>query len=40
VRRAAHWVTQAGGGKGAAREVCDLILAAQDALPAEWQPAP
>lgn len=40
VRRAAHWVTQAGGGQGAAREVCDLILAAQDALPADWRPAP
>jgi 3-deoxy-D-manno-octulosonate 8-phosphate phosphatase (KDO 8-P phosphatase) len=40
VRRAAHWVTRAGGGQGGAREVCDLILAAQDALPADWQPAP
>ncbi|HET7687726.1 MAG TPA: HAD hydrolase family protein [Candidatus Macondimonas sp.] len=40
VRQAAHWVTQAGGGQGGAREVCDMILAAQDALPADWQPAP
>ena len=26
IRRQAHWITQLGGGKGAAREVCDLIL--------------
>jgi 3-deoxy-D-manno-octulosonate 8-phosphate phosphatase (KDO 8-P phosphatase) len=24
-----HWVTASGGGKGAVREICDLILAAQ-----------
>ena len=29
VRARAHYVSRAGGGKGAAREVCDLILAAQ-----------
>jgi 3-deoxy-D-manno-octulosonate 8-phosphate phosphatase (KDO 8-P phosphatase) len=29
VLRAAHWRTRAHGGRGAAREVCDLILAAQ-----------
>lgn len=29
VARAAHWQTRARGGEGAAREVCDLILAAQ-----------
>lgn len=29
VVRAAHWRTRAAGGDGAAREVCDLILAAQ-----------
>ena len=29
VMRAAHWRTRAAGGDGAAREVCDLILAAQ-----------
>ena len=29
VRARAHYVSQAGGGRGAAREVCDLILAAQ-----------
>src|SRR5260364_35405 len=38
VRACAHWVTQATGGHGAAREVCDLLLRAQhgcDTLPAE-----
>jgi 3-deoxy-D-manno-octulosonate 8-phosphate phosphatase (KDO 8-P phosphatase) len=29
VRERAHWVSHAGGGRGAAREFCDLILAAQ-----------
>jgi len=29
VRRATHWRTKAKGGRGAAREVCDLILAAR-----------
>ena len=29
VRRAAHYVTKAGGGHGAIREICDLILAAR-----------
>jgi 3-deoxy-D-manno-octulosonate 8-phosphate phosphatase (KDO 8-P phosphatase) len=29
VRRAAHYVTRAPGGRGAVREVCDLILAAR-----------
>jgi len=29
-----HWQTSVGGGLGAAREVCDLILAAQDKLDA------
>lgn len=28
----AHWVTRKPGGAGAAREVCDLLLAAQDKL--------
>lgn len=31
VARAAHWQTRAHGGRGAAREVCELILAAQSA---------
>jgi 3-deoxy-D-manno-octulosonate 8-phosphate phosphatase (KDO 8-P phosphatase) len=29
VRERVHWRTQAGGGRGAARELCDLLLAAQ-----------
>lgn len=29
VKRVAHWVTRRGGGQGAVREVCDLILAAR-----------
>jgi 3-deoxy-D-manno-octulosonate 8-phosphate phosphatase (KDO 8-P phosphatase) len=29
VRRAATYVTRAGGGRGAIREVCDLILTAR-----------
>lgn len=29
VLRAADWVTTAGGGRGAVREVCDLLLAAR-----------
>jgi 3-deoxy-D-manno-octulosonate 8-phosphate phosphatase (KDO 8-P phosphatase) len=32
VRARAHYVTRRDGGKGAVREVCELILAAQDAL--------
>jgi 3-deoxy-D-manno-octulosonate 8-phosphate phosphatase (KDO 8-P phosphatase) len=30
IRERAHWRTRQNGGSGAAREVCDLILAAQD----------
>jgi 3-deoxy-D-manno-octulosonate 8-phosphate phosphatase (KDO 8-P phosphatase) len=33
VRAAAHWVTSLPGGKGAVREVCDLLLKAQN----KWQ---
>ncbi|PPU91622.1 KdsC family phosphatase [Xanthomonas albilineans] len=29
----AHWITQARGGEGAARELCDVLLAAQGHLP-------
>jgi 3-deoxy-D-manno-octulosonate 8-phosphate phosphatase (KDO 8-P phosphatase) len=29
VRERVHWRTRAGGGRGAARELCDLLLAAQ-----------
>jgi 3-deoxy-D-manno-octulosonate 8-phosphate phosphatase (KDO 8-P phosphatase) len=31
VRPAAHWITTAAGGHGAVREVCDLLLHAQQA---------
>lgn len=31
VRAQAHWCTRAGGGNGAVREVCDLILEARNA---------
>ncbi len=34
VRSRAHYVSRAAGGRGAAREVCDLILRAQGALDA------
>jgi len=36
---AAHWQTRASGGLGAARELCDLLLCAQDKLPALVQGA-
>lgn len=39
VRDRAHWVTQNTGGKGAVREVCDMLLQAQgswDSLVAEY----
>jgi 3-deoxy-D-manno-octulosonate 8-phosphate phosphatase (KDO 8-P phosphatase) len=35
VRAAAHFVTAAGGGRGAVREVCELILDAQGSLEAQ-----
>lgn len=35
VRRHAHYVTRAGGGRGAVRELCELILHAQGALEAQ-----
>lgn len=34
VRRHAHYVTRAGGGHGAARELCEIIMLAQGALEA------
>jgi len=34
VRSRVHWVSQAGGGRGAARELIELILRAQD----KWAP--
>jgi len=38
VSQAAHWVSTRGGGEGAARECCDLILAAQQRLSQFFQP--
>ncbi|MBS4099230.1 MAG: HAD family hydrolase [Sulfuricella sp.] len=35
VRQHAHYVTQAGGGRGAVREVCELIMQAQGTLDAQ-----
>ena len=32
VKEKAHWVTEAKGGKGAAREVCELIMKGQGTL--------
>ncbi len=34
VKQHAHWQTPAGGGRGAARDVCELIMEAQGALDA------
>ena len=31
-KKHAHWVTPSGGGRGAAREVCELIMEAQGKL--------
>ena len=35
VKRHAHWTTAAAGGRGAAREVCELLMQAQGTLEAE-----
>jgi len=32
VKQHAHWITQHGGGRGAARDVCELIMQAQGTL--------
>ncbi len=37
VRARAHWVTQCRGGRGAAREVCELLLRAQGRLDAAYR---
>lgn len=34
----AHWVTPSGGGRGAAREVCELVMDAQGTLQSALQP--
>jgi 3-deoxy-D-manno-octulosonate 8-phosphate phosphatase (KDO 8-P phosphatase) len=40
VAQGAHWVTTAAGGQGAARECCDVILAAQQKLGLFFQHIP
>lgn len=37
VRAHAHWITPNRGGRGAARDVCELIMKAQGTLPALWE---
>jgi len=37
VKQHAHWQTPSGGGRGAAREVCELIMEAQGTLQAQLQ---
>ena len=37
VREHAHWISPSPGGRGAAREACEFILAAQDRLPAAYR---
>lgn len=35
VKQHAHWITQHGGGRGAARDICELIMQAQGTLEAQ-----
>jgi 3-deoxy-D-manno-octulosonate 8-phosphate phosphatase (KDO 8-P phosphatase) len=37
VKRHAHWVTPSSGGRGAGRDVCELLMLAQDTYAAEMQ---
>lgn len=37
VKRHAHWITPSGGGRGAAREVCELVMVAQGTYRAQMQ---
>lgn len=37
VKKHAHWQTRHGGGRGAARDVCELIMEAQGQLDSQWQ---
>lgn len=37
VKEHAHWITARDGGRGAAREVCELIMRAQGKLPDLWE---
>jgi len=38
VKQHAHWTTPHGGGRGAARDVCELLMQAQQTLDAQLQP--
>jgi len=38
VKRHAHWQTAHPGGRGAARDVCELIMEAQGTLEAQFAP--
>lgn len=37
VKQHAHWITEHGGGRGAARDVCELIMGAQGTLERELE---
>lgn len=37
VKRHAHWITARPGGRGAARDLCELIIEAQGGLDAMWE---
>lgn len=37
VKKHAHWETDNVGGRGAAREVCELIMQAQNTLESQFQ---
>ena len=37
VKQHAHWITEHGGGRGAARDVCELIMSAQGTLEQELE---
>ena len=37
VKQHAHWITPSGGGRGAARDVCELLLEARGKLNAEFE---
>ena len=38
VKQHAHWTTATGGGRGAARDVCELIMEAQNTLQGQLKP--
>jgi 3-deoxy-D-manno-octulosonate 8-phosphate phosphatase (KDO 8-P phosphatase) len=37
VKRHAHWVTPSGGGRGAGRDVCELLMLAHGTFGTEMQ---